>query len=207
MAPEVRYGQVSPRSDVYSFGVAALVLALGRAPIRMEGPSYAQRMVVLAEAAAADATAGRPAAEQAAAGGGTWQPAELLEGLLRLALACTQEDRTARPSMAEVVYALVDLLHPLGGSSEFYTLPTLLTSPAGQPLACMLCEARPRTVVFEPCRHAVACALCAASLQAHAADMDLATPHCPLCRAAVERVVAAPGPVMRTWQGEGRPTA
>ena len=205
MAPEVHLGQITTRSDVYSFGVATLVLATGRPSVRMEGSSIGQRWVALATEAAEDAKAGRAATEQAAAGGATWQPVETLEGLLRLARACTLEDRMARPSMAEVALALAELLAPGGGPSEYFTQPAMLTATAGQALACTLCEARPRAVVFEPCCHAVACAECAEELRAHAASAGQAAPACPVCRAPVSRVVVAPGPVTRTWQGEGRP--
>ena len=199
MAPEVSHNLLSSKSDVFSFGVTILVLTTGKDAFRIEGTGGNTQTIALIDVARADSAAGRPASEQAAPGV-VWDPPQALEGLLRLAIHCTEPERLNRPSMMDVSLALADLRLPSGGSSEFYSLPTMLTSTDVR--LCLICEENPRDIVFVPCQHAVACSACARKFR----DAPGATFSCHICRAEVERIEPALFPVTRTWQGAGKPS-
>jgi serine/threonine-protein kinase len=97
MSPEVftRY-DVSPALDVYSFGIIGCMMCSGRDPYEGHTPA----MVIFAKVRSSDGSAGErlPPIEGI--------PAELQQ----LLWDCTAHDKRDRPSAAEVVRRLEDLL-------------------------------------------------------------------------------------------------
>ena len=137
-------GMVSPKNDVYALGVMQLMALTGRPAYSKERRGNKVVDVMLDDAVRADR---RPAVQQATREV-AWPSAhgaeELLEGLLRLALRCTELDRARRPSMREVSLALADLLLPGGGSSCYFSQADMLTAPEGESLKCTECDAADR---------------------------------------------------------------
>ena len=93
---------------------------------------------------------------------------QVLEGLVKLGLACTENEKNCRPPLLDVSLALADLLSDDGGPSHYYARPDLLRPSESAskhdppaPRLCVVCEERPRDTVFLPCSHATCCRTCA----------------------------------------------
>ena len=189
VAPECVFeGRASSRSDVYSFGVVLLSVATGRPALIYS--EKADRRTMLA-----DDLRGREATP-----GGMWKPedAEMMTGLIRIGRRCTLLERRERPTMAEVVAAVGELLLPDGGPSSYFSYPDLVASEDG--LRCTDCEFRERDTVNLPCRHAVHCQTCAERLAAERPGGA-----CLVCRTPVQSLERAAEKVRCAWQGKGRP--
>ena len=223
--------QLSCKGDCFSFGVCLLRLVTGRPACSVRGAGSAAQMSLLHEEVWAAVRAAQAAKQELPIDDlvdsrCTWESPDVAAGLLRLGLHCTEADRGMRPPMADVVLALRDLMEPDGGFSSFYSRPELLRSQPDKAEAapstsatlsssaaaevkgvrvCFTCGDRPRTTVFEPCRHAMSCQQCASSALEMARAPGGAPALCPLCRT---RVVAAPvvaGPIYLTLFSERLP--
>lgn len=106
--------KLTDKSDVYSFGVVLLELITGMQPIS-RGKNLVREVNMAYEAGMmltfVDSRMGS-------------YPSECLEPLVRLAISCCKDDTNARPSMAEVVRGLDDILHatPLPEASSSISL-------------------------------------------------------------------------------------
>ena len=223
--------QLSCKGDCFAFGVCLLRLVTGRPAYSVRGAGSAVQMSLLHEEVWAAVRAAQAAKQELPIDDlvdsrCTWEPPEVAAGLLRLGLHCTESERGMRPPMADVVLALRDLMEPEGGFSVFYSRPELLRSQPAKEKAspstsatqsssstaevkgvrvCFTCGDRPRTTVFEPCRHAMNCQQCASSALETARAPGGAPALCPLCRV---RVVAAPlaaGPIYLTLLSDRTP--
>ena len=89
----------------------------------------------------------------------------VLEGLLRLGLRCTEDDRNARLPVADIQLALHDLSTPGGGPTQYFSREENMQPFGDEARVCCICGEAPRAVTFLPCRHSVACNGCSLKLE------------------------------------------
>ena len=89
----------------------------------------------------------------------------VLEGLLRLGLRCTEDDRNARLPVADIQLALHDLSTPGGGHTQYFSREENMQPFGDEARVCCICGEAPRAVTFLPCRHSIACNFCFRKLE------------------------------------------